>query len=224
VKTRYNTESLKGLSRERTNKVVLLASGGIDSMCAGLVLKKKRMTVYPLFFDYAQAPVETEWHCVVECSRKLGFEPAKRLTTTVFPDITHHLPFASKPLTDDQAYVPARNTYFMIVAGIYAYHLNADGISLGYMLEDNFVFGDNMYVHHLLVESLLSESLLRPMEVFLPIMSLTKSECIRMLLNEGVLESTVSCWNAKLIDNKVKECGRCANCKEKIASLRALRS
>ena len=215
IKTRFNIETLKGLQRKETHKVVLLHSGGIDSTAAGILLKEEGYSLYPLFFDYKQSPVEVERFCVGLLAKELGFNEAKEIKVDFLKELSKSLFLGGKPFTDDEAYVPGRNTVFMVMAGIHAYEINADGVAIGYMMDDNFVFGDNMFAHHMLMEVVLSETFLRPMKVFMPTKSYTKGHLMGILNRYGVLDKTVSCWNPTLKNGKVVECGKCANCVEK---------
>ncbi len=44
-----------------------------------------------------------------------------------------------------------------------------------------------------------------------------KAELIDLLRRRGLLDLTVSCWNAAVVEGAVIECGECANCLEKRA-------
>jgi len=105
----------------------------------------------------------------------------------------------------------------MVIAGIFAKQVDADGICIGYILDDNFVFGDNDYFHHKNIEELLSKSFLRPMAVMMPTAGWQKKDLINLLKKKNLLQYTVSCWNAKIKKNKVIVCGECANCLERIS-------
>lgn len=205
---------MKGLKRRETKKAVLLYSGGIDSSAVGLLLREQGYEVYPLFVDYGQSALETEKYLVKKMPSKLGFKSIKIIGFDI-KQLSKSQLLGGRAVGDAQAWVPGRNTLFMVLAGIYAQQIGADGIALGYMLDDNFVFGDNDYFHHLAVESILSRSFLRPMKVFLPARSLTKKDLIKLLLEKKVLSETVSCWNPKLEGGRIISCKKCANCLER---------
>lgn len=215
IKTKYNEDLLKGLQRKKTKKVVLLYSGGIDSTAAGIILKEKGYQVFPLFIDYGQTALETESFLVQKASKILGFEPVKIIKTNLLKQLTKSRLLGGKATDDDQAWVPGRNTLFMIIAGIFAKQIDADGICLGYILDDNFVFGDNDYFHHKNIEELLSKSFLQPMAVMMPTVSWQKKDLINLLKKKNVLKYTVSCWNAIIKNKKLIVCGQCANCLER---------
>jgi len=214
IKTKFNEDLLKGLQRKPTKSVVLLYSGGIDSTAAGVVLKTKGYKILPLFIVYGQSALEAEKYLVQKTASKLKFEPVKMIKTDLLKHLTKSSLLGGKAGNDNQAWVPGRNTLFMIIAGIFAKQVDADGICLGYMLDDNFVFGDNDYFHHKNIEDLLSKSFLQPMAVMMPTAGWQKKDLIALLKRRNVLKYTVSCWNAKIKNKKVIICGQCANCLE----------
>lgn len=218
-----NSDLLKGLKRKATKKVVLLFSGGIDSLAVGVLLKDKGYKIYPLFIDYNQSANLAEKYLAKIVPQKVGFEKCKIIKTSLIKKLTKSsLLKGKKSFNDDDAWVPGRNTLFMIIAGIYAQQINADGIAIGYMIDDNFVFGDNDYFHHKTIEHLLSKSFLRPIRVFMPARTKTKMELIRLLGKHHLVDLTTSCWNAKLDGDKITECHICANCLEKQSFLNKL--
>ena len=46
-----NIDLLRGLSRRRTKKIVLLFSGGIDSLAVGLLLQKKGYKIHRIYYS-----------------------------------------------------------------------------------------------------------------------------------------------------------------------------
>lgn len=223
IKTRMNEELLRGLEREQTKKVVLLYSGGIDSTVAGLLLNQQGYEVYPLFIDYGQSSVRAERYLAETVPEKLGFKPSQIIETELMKQLTKSRLLGQKAVNDSDAWLPGRNTLFMVIAGIYAKQIDADGISIGYMLDDNFVFGDNDYFHHKSIEEILSKSFLQPMEVFLPIKAMNKRQLIKLLDSHGYLDLTVSCWNARLENHNIVSCHQCANCLERDGYVKLLK-
>ena len=215
VKTKLNVDLLKGLARTKSGKAVLLYSGGIDSTFAGILLKQQKYEVYPLFFDYGQSAFAAEKRLVTKTAKKLGFKEVKIIKTDLMKQLSKSKLLGRKSVDDNDAWVPGRNTLFMIIAGIYAKQVDADGVAIGYMLDDNFVFGDNDYFHHKAVEDVLAKSFLQPFKVLLPLMAWHKKDIVAELVKRNLLDSTVSCWNAKLSDGKITVCHKCANCIER---------
>jgi|SRR3989338_247226 len=222
IKTRANEELLKGLKRKATKKAVLLYSSGIDSTAAGIILKSKGFEIFPLFIDYGQSSLEAEKYLVETSAPKIGFKECKVIKTDIMKQLSKSMLLGNVSINDKDAWVPGRNTLFMVIAGIYAKQIDADGIAIGYMLDDNFVFGDNDYFHHKNMEELLSKSFLQPMRVFLPTKSMEKKHLIQMLQDSDLLSMTTSCWNAKLSNGDVIPCRKCANCKEREGFIKSI--
>lgn len=216
-KTLANETWLTNVARRASGRIVVLLSGGIDSAAVAVLLEDAGYEMRPLFIDYGQAAREAELLAANAIAQAAGLEPPLVLSCDAFSGLAALLPVEAR--TDRQAWVPARNTLFMLLAGIYAHTIDADGIALGYMIEDNFVFGDNDYFHHRLLELLLEKSFLRPFEVLMPARAATKVELTSLLARRGLLHLTVSCWNACVEAGVVRECGLCANCLEKAAVL-----
>ncbi len=143
MKTLANERWLENLQRPKTGRVAVLLSGGIDSTAVAALLKDRGLDVRPLFIDYGQRSLEAELLAAGRVTAALEIEAPRVLRCDVFEGIIGLLPAEAR--TDAQAWVPARNTLFMLLAGIYAHSIEADGIAIGAMLEDNFVFGDNDY-------------------------------------------------------------------------------
>jgi 7-cyano-7-deazaguanine synthase len=223
IKTRMNEELLRGLEREQTKRAVLLYSGGVDSTVTGLLLNRQGYEVYPLFIDYGQSSVEVERYLAETVPDKLGFKRSQIIETDLMKRLTKSRLLGQKAVDDLDAWVPGRNTLFMVIAGIYARQIDADGISIGYMLDDNFVFGDNDYFHHKSMEEILSKTFLQPMEVFLPIKAMNKKQLIQLLQDQRCLDLTVSCWNARLENHQIVSCHQCANCIERDDYIKSLK-
>jgi 7-cyano-7-deazaguanine synthase len=219
VKTRANLSFLDGVSRAPTGRTVVLLSGGADSAAVAAMLKQGGAELWPLFIDYGQVALDAELAAARNLTNALGLRPLRVLPCNLFEQISSLAPHPAQD--DNAAWLPARNTLFMLLAGIYAYSIDADGIAFGYVLDDNFVFGDNDYFHHRLVELLLERSFLRPFAVRLPAKACSKREVLAYLRQQGLLDLTVSCWNASLRDGAVLACGSCANCLERAEALQA---
>ncbi|GEM_PF-1317147 len=215
VKTIELEAIMRGLERESTHKLVLLYSGGADSTAAGLILLEEGFSVYPVFFDYGQSAQKAERHLATTAPKVLGFEDTKIIPTNLLAELSHSALLGGNAIDDTSAWVPGRNTLFMLAAGIYAHQIDADGIAIGYMSADQGVFGDSSFVHHKMMEVLLAQTLSRPMDVHLPLAQMTKAYILHYLNDRGLLEHTVSCWNARLENGEITTCRQCANCIER---------
>lgn len=219
VKTKWNVDFLEGLKRVKTSRVVLLYSSGIDSTATAILLKEQGYDVFPLFIHYGQSNSEVESKLVDKGATHLSLNKVQKVDISNLADLCPGKLMGGEAISAKDAWLPARNTLFLILGGIYAQTVDADAVSIGYGTFDNFVFGDNMLVHHQLVEVLMSFSLARELEVILPIKNMDKTEVVNIVRSRDMLDMTVSCWNAKWQDGKIVVCNQCANCVERNANL-----
>jgi len=213
MKTGLNQAILHGLQRQPTKRIVLLASGGVESTASGIILANQGFKIYPFVINYNQKSAAAELKAVKQLSQGLGFQKPVEYYSNILK-----LGMVNKDtqiIDDATAWIPARNTLFMVMAGIYAHQIDADGIAIGYCLDDNFVFGDNDRTHHQLMQVVLTCSMSRQVDVLMPTISLHKKDLIKILQENEVLEQTVSCWNAQLINGHINVCNECANCLER---------
>lgn len=216
VKTTYMETVKKGLRRNPTKRAVVLISGGVESVSSAILLNSVGYEVYGLFINYSQPNYDAERLCVDMLKDMEYIKEVREVELDL-------LQMREWPLTDDQAFVPARNTVFLSMAGAYAGLIDADCICIGMMEEDIGVFGDNDPTHHAIMQALLTHSLGRELKVVSPTRAMSKSALIEMCRRENVL--TVSCWNAKVGEDPLKggggkrlwieTCGECAQCLER---------
>lgn len=173
--------------------------------------------MYPITINYGQPCWEAEWWAAEKTTTLFGWQTSRQFTVDLSTIVVSGLT-GGGATTTEEAWVPARNTLLMVLGAIYACHpdVNADGIAIGYMLNDNFVYGDNGYVHHQLTSTLLGLALSRPLQVFHPAQGKEKSGLISLLRRQEVYQFTTSCWNAKLKGDRLVECQKCGNCVEKL--------
>lgn len=111
-------------------KIVLLNSGGFDSVCLAHETKAKypEAEVHSLFFDYGQKTVETERKCSMKVAEKLGFTPVGMC----IPSFT----WSHCALTDgssDDPYINQRNLIFLSYAISYAESIGAHLILVAFI-------------------------------------------------------------------------------------------
>lgn len=204
--TQFEAE-MAALKREETRSVVVLVSGGPDSAAVAKKMGELGYSVHGLFIDYGQAAFDVEKEVVKNYAKTLGF--------TSMTCVKARIPFWKIPRsakTDEEGWIPGRNTFFMVLAAIHAKEINADGISIGFMSDDLGCFGDNNLSHHLQVQALMSLSLSADMKVFLPIKHMTKGEVLDYVNDI----ETVSCWFPTIVDGEIVVCGKCPNCVERM--------
>jgi len=131
------TALLEGMRRQPTNKIVLLYSAGADSTATGLKLREDGFSIHPIFIDYGQTASKAEEFLANQGSEQFDFQNLHiiRLADLML-SLSQSALLGGEARDDTQAWVPARNTIFMLLAGTYAYQIDADGIAVGCIADD----------------------------------------------------------------------------------------
>ena len=210
-----------GEELKKSQKAVVLVSGGLDSTTVLAIAKAQGYECYALSFDYGQR-------------HSSELVAAKTITDSmgVVEHQTLHLDlniFGGSALTDVDievpkkptqgipvTYVPARNTIFLSMAMAWAEVLQADNIFIGVNAVDYSGYPDcrpdfisafetmanlatkaGVEGHHLKIQT--------------PLIDLSKAQIIQMGIDKGVDYSlTVSCYAA---DVQGRACGVCDSCR-----------
>lgn len=114
-------------------KIVLLNSGGFDSVCLAYEIRAKypEAEIHSLFFDYGQKTVNTERRCSNDVAEKLGFTH-REMTIPSFS-------WSHCALTDgssDDQYINQRNLIFLSYAISYAESIGAHLILVAFIKPD----------------------------------------------------------------------------------------
>jgi len=192
----------------KMRKVIVLLSGGADSVATAIKLHEENWDVVGLFFKYGQPNYSAELHLAASCAGLLG--------TQVYEEKLNILRVKLHEWKENEdAFVPLRNTLFLVAGAAFAVKHNADAVAIGFMKQDTAFF-DNSVEHHKLIEDLVSRSSGRKIEILMPWADKTKKDVMKFLQDRKV--ETVSCWNAKwsYITKQFQVCGKCANCRERI--------
>jgi 7-cyano-7-deazaguanine synthase len=204
---------------EVMKRVVILLSGGLDSVTCISEAVNKGYEVFPLSFDYGQR-------------HKKELECAKNVVKHYKLD-THKIiridKFGGSALTDDSidvpeykgnseelpvTYVPARNIIFLSYAVGYAEVVKADGIYIGVNALDYSGYPDcrpefiEAFSNMIKVgtKSGIEGS---PIKILTPLLDLKKSEIVKLAFeNNAPLKFSTSCYNGR-----DKACGICDSCK-----------
>lgn len=203
----------KGLGK----KAIVLLSGGLDSITAAYIARKKGYDVSCLFFDYGQR-------------HKKEARSAKRLaefSSFEYKIIKFRLPWGGSSLLDKKikvprnrvlgkiqeeipsTYVPARNTLFIAFAVSYAEAVGADSIFIGANAVDFSGYPDCRPGYFKAYRKLIKEGTRHgKIKIEAPLLSMTKAEIIKTGISLGVpYKLTWSCYMGGKIP-----CGACDSC------------
>lgn len=184
--------------------VILLLSGGVDSVTLGHELKRDNCLVHALSFDYGQTHIkELRWSRYH--AQRLGFKQ-----TIVELHKIQGL-FRKSALTDGDGgvIVPNRNSVFVHIAASIAVTAGAESVIIGCNKDDATEFPDCRWDWLEAINATLKASETE-VEVCAPYIGLTKWQIIHRAKQLGVdIAKTWSCYK-----DGEKPCGRCLACRK----------
>jgi 7-cyano-7-deazaguanine synthase len=202
-------------------RVLLLASGGLDSTTLAYQLGDEGLEVVPLFIDYGQ-------HCAItEVSTLRAVLPADVRARLACVDVSDvYANTASRLIseanlwednvTHEDLYLPYRNLLLITVGSAYARArqiavVYAAFINSNHALEVDCSGRFFAELHKLL-------SVYGGVEVKMPLREMTKTDVARRAVALGVpLAATFSCQTQSVVP-----CGACPNCVDRLAALAAI--
>ena len=205
-------------------KVIILASGGLDSSTVAGIARSSEAEIYGLSFDYGQRH-NKELQAAKKIAKHFKFKDLKIVNI----DLSL---WGGSSLTDKKklipnkginkniipnTYVPGRNTIFISVALSYAEAINADFIGLGVNALDYSGYPDCRpdYIQQFQKLASLSNKRGRenkPIKLWTPLLDLNKEEIIEMAFVHNVpIEETWSCY-----EGGRTPCEKCDSCRIRI--------
>ncbi|TWB50803.1 7-cyano-7-deazaguanine synthase [Bradyrhizobium sacchari] len=198
--------------------VLLLASGGLDSTTVAYWLHEKGETILPIFFDYGQHCVETEWatlHHVLPKTRVIA--PRRIDISGIFCGSKSRL--IAEPnlwldnVDDSDLYIPYRTLLFFSCAAAVAQTVKLTQVYSGFI---NSNHAKELDCSATFLNSLdaLAENV-GPVRFNMPFRDKTKTEIVELARGlEVPIGSTFSCQVYSDIP-----CGACPNCVERIKAI-----
>lgn len=175
-------------------KAIILLSGGIDSAVCAAIAKQWGYEIYALSFDYGQKHIK-ELQAASILAKHFNAVEHK---TLIIPTLA--------AITNEQPYVPARNTIFLSLALGYAETIGAEYLFIGINADDTY-FPDCSSAFYHAFNSLAAVALKVKVHLNAPLMDLNKSEIIKKGAELGIdFSKTISCYEGSY-------CGRCLACK-----------
>ena len=205
----------------KSNKALVLLSGGLDSSVVLSVCQEKGYDIYAISFDYGQRhKVELDYakfqatffNCISHEVFKMEFYGGSALTDDIKVPKNRDSHSMSKdiPVT----YVPSRNIVFLSFASGYAECHDIDNIFIGVNAIDYSGYPDcrKNFIDNF--EKLINKSTKKGLEgskfkINTPLINLSKKDIIKLGHKNGVdFSMTSSCYSPKL----KKNCGVCDSC------------
>lgn len=205
-------------------KVVVLASGGLDSTVTAALAKREGHDLFLLTLAYGQRH-QVEIDRSKRIARWLGAHEHRILSLdlTVFGNsaLTSHIPVPkSRPVAEREhgiptTYVPARNTIFLSVALAYAEVTQAEAIFIGANIRDYSGYPDCRPEFLTAFAEVARLGTKRgvdgaPVQLKAPLLMMTKAEIIQLGMDLKVpFHETHSCYDP---DTEGVACGQCDSC------------
>lgn len=207
-------------STKNQRRVLVIASGGLDSTVAATKLLKEGYDVTLLHFNYHHKAEEKELESVREISRFLNVE-LMEVDTDLFKLVgnTTLLKEGGEIVKDRggisgaefaHEWVPARNLIFLSVALAIAESKGFSYIATGINLEESGAYPDNEMEFNRLFDRMspYATGPNRKVRVLMPVGNLMKREIVRLGVEIGApLHLTWSCY-----EGGNKHCGKCGPC------------
>lgn len=206
----------------KTERAVVLLSGGLDSATTLAVARADGFTCHALSFRYGQRHA-AELDAAARVAQQLGAVehrvcplPRELFGASALTDPSVAVPDAGEPGGIPVTYVPARNTVFLALALAWAETLGAAGVFIGANAVDYSGYPDCRPEFLAAFEKLAQLGTRAGVSgdgvrIHAPLVKLSKADIIRRGAALGVdYGLTVSCYRA---DEQGRACGRCDSCR-----------
>jgi len=198
--------------------VALLASGGLDSTTVAYLLAARAQEVQPIFFDYGQHCVETEWRRVNEVLPASFRSPERNSLADLFKGsrslLISEADLWNDVVHDDDLYIPYRTLLFYAAAAARAQTIGIEEIYTGFINSNHAKEIDCTAEFMNKLDGFTEK--IGPVRFISPFRYWSKSDVVTEALRLGVpIGRTFSCQAASKLP-----CGACPNCVERLAALR----
>lgn len=190
------------------NKLVTLVSGGIDSTVMSILAKEQDFDLFPLFIDYGQLGAKLEWEACIQNHIIHQLPKPKKMSLNGFGRLVHSGLTDKKLRVKEDAFLPGRNTLFLLMASSYAYQVKSKNIAIGLLTDKFKLFPDQSREFIQSAEKFISMEMEYEIKILTPLMSFNKAEVLKLAKLKKV-SKTYSCHSGNL-----KPCGKCISCLE----------
>ncbi|MBL6990572.1 MAG: 7-cyano-7-deazaguanine synthase QueC [Bacteriovoracaceae bacterium] len=200
--------------------VIVLVSGGMDSLVTAAIACKNHSNVYFLHLNYGQNTEQKELGSFHQIADHYGIGNDQRKVI----DISFLKQIGGSSLTDDSidvqaysgdshqipnSYVPFRNTHIIAMAVSWAEVIGALKIYIGAVSEDSSGYPDCRPSYYKAMNNLIKEGTKEGnIEIITPVLYLKKKEIVKKAIElKAPLAMSWSCYK-----NEDKACGVCDSC------------
>lgn len=198
-------------------KLVTLVSGGIDSTLMSVLAKEQGFELYPLFIDYGQLGSLLEWKACSYNHIKYRLPIPRKLRVGGFGKLIHSGLTDKRMRIKEDAFLPGRNTLFLLAASSYAYQLHCKNIAIGFLTDKYKLFPDQSREFIQFAEKFISMEMDYKIKILTPLMEFNKAEVIELAKSKGI-NKTYSCHSGG-----DRPCGKCIACLEIQSAIKTLK-
>ena len=189
-------------------KLVSLVSGGIDSTLMSVLAQEQGFELFPLYINYGQLSYKYEWEACLYNHIKHKLPTPKKIQLNGFGKLIRSGLTYKKMRIKEDAFLPGRNSLFLLIASSYAYQTGCENIAIG-LLDDKYkIFPDQSKEFIKTAESFISMEMGYEIKILAPLMKFNKAEVIELAKTRKI-KKTYSCHSGNLIP-----CGKCISCLE----------
>ncbi|MCK6640904.1 MAG: 7-cyano-7-deazaguanine synthase [Bacteroidia bacterium] len=189
-------------------KLVTLVSGGIDSTLMSILAVEQGFELFPLFVDYGQLSAAKEWAACIHNHKKHKLPQPKKVNLSGFGRLIHSGLTSKKMRIKEDAFLPGRNSLFLLTAGAYAYQTLSKNIAIGLLSDTYKLFPDQSKEFIQSAEQFISKEMNYSVKVLTPLMKFNKAEVIELAKSKKITK-TYSCHAGG-----PTPCGKCISCLE----------
>lgn len=198
--------------------VLLLSSGGLDSTTVAYWLRDQGICYLPLFFDYGQHCVDTEWQTLRSVLPNDALPPQRVEISGIFRGSTSRLiaepNLWTENVKDSELYIPYRTMLFFAAGAAFAQTKGLTNVYSGF-INSNHAKELDCTASFLNGLDALAENV-GPVRFQLPFRDKSKREVAELAERLGVpIGRTYSCQVYSDVP-----CGACPNCVERLNALR----
>jgi len=196
-------------------KELILLGGGLDSSTLLVYLKKKKVDLYALFFQYGQKAESGETKSVKYFCKKYKV-PLKIIKLPIDELATSAILRKNKKNINNITALnclEGRNIIFISLASTYAITIGANKLYLGYHIEPkDKPFPDATIQAIKAFKGVLKQAYRVPLSLEVPFVKKTRYKIFKLglVLDKEIYKKSFTCY-----ENATKECGKCAHCKLK---------
>lgn len=189
-------------------KLVTLVSGGIDSTVMSIMAKEQDFEIYPLFIDYGQLGAKLEWQACTYNHSKHKLPKPQKMVLKGFGKVIRSGITDRKLRIKEDAFLPGRNSLFLLAAASYAYQKKSQNIAIGLLSERFKLFPDQSTDFIQTAEKFLFSELDYKIKILTPLMRFNKAEVMKIAKAKKI-NKTYSCHAGNSVP-----CGKCISCLE----------